>query len=93
MTPEQRVARGDRARALMNDELFVETLDVMRRKVYDEWIKSPIRDKEGQYELRRMIEVISAFERNFRSIAEDGKVAALDLAHESNLAKLAKRFT
>lgn len=92
MSPEQRVARGNRAADMMNDELFVEVLDTMRKKVFDAWTCSPMRDKEGQYELRRMIETINAFEKNFRAIAIDGKQASLDLAHESKLKKLARRI-
>lgn len=92
MNPHERLARADRARVMMEDDLFVEVMDTMREKLNEEFRNCPLRDKEGLYEIHRMIRTLDGFVKNFKLIVDDGKQAKLDIEHESLMSKAKRAF-
>lgn len=92
MNPHERAARGERARVMMEDELFVEVMDTMRQKLADEFRNCPLRDKEGLHEIHRMMRTLDGFEANFMAIVNDGKQAVVQIEHESLMDKARRAF-
>ncbi len=67
MSPDELIRRGESARRLLNDPLFMEAMERIEKDVFEAWSRSAIRDKEGQHELLLMIQTA----RKFKAIFED----------------------
>ena len=78
MDDQQRidVARADRARLILDDELVKGALADMKRLIVEAWEQSPVRDTEGREHLHRYLKVIGQFEGALRAHIEAGKIAA-----------------
>lgn len=78
MDDQQRidVARAERARRILDDELVKGALADMKRRIVEAWEQSPARDVEGREHLHRYLKVIGQFEGAFIAHIETGKIAA-----------------
>lgn len=79
------IDRGMRAKALMESPAFVEAFVEVRKGIHEQWAKSPIRDIEGQTNLRLMVKLLDELEGQIRSVATTGKLASVQLEHERSL--------
>jgi ABC-type siderophore export system fused ATPase/permease subunit len=83
-------ARGRQANELLENSMFREAVDTLRQSLVDKWLASPIRDIEGQHELRLMAKLLGDIEGYIANIAKTGKMAAIQLERESKVAELKK---
>lgn len=79
-TPEQDAERASHARQLLDNALFVESFDAVRRKIMDEWLAAPARDAEGREQLWLMVKLLDRVRDHIKGVAETGKVATIRLA-------------
>jgi|TARA_R110002051_G_scaffold12185_1_gene43097 hypothetical protein len=75
MDLEKEQQRGQRAKAILEDEIFVEALQKIRQDLELQWLNSDIKDSEQReniFLMRRMIEVVVM---QLQSVLETGKLA------------------
>ena len=75
MDLEKEQQRGQRAKAILEDEIFVEALQKIRQDLELQWLNSDIKDSEQReniFLMRRMTEVVVM---QLQSVLETGKLA------------------
>lgn len=88
MNNEQLSYRGRKAQELLNDEVMVEALSGMRAAITQAWADCPIRDVEGQHELKLMMKLMVDFEKNLQKFINDGKMADFEISEARKRADL-----
>lgn len=83
-------ARGKQAEELLENAIYREAIDKLRQSLVDKWRSCPIRDKEGQHELKLMDKLLTDVEGYIANIAKTGKMAAITLEREHNVQQLKK---
>ncbi len=90
MSLEGDISKGTRASFLLKSDIYQESVGGVRKAIMDLWAKSPIRDTEGQHELRLMLKLLDDLEGHIVSMANTGKLAQKQLEHEKTLKDRAK---
>lgn len=90
MTPEQRVYNGDRAREIIENEVYQQVFADLATEITEQWKKSPARDEAGRHELWLMQSLLSKLQAMLQTTLDTGKLARLDLEHQRTLAQRAK---
>ena len=96
MTDEVKLAgereRGFAAQQLMENSVYRDAVTKIREGIHAKWAASPIRDVEGQTQLRIMLKLLDELEANIKSVALTGKMAAQQIEHARTLKEKAKGF-
>ena len=82
--------RGHEARSLLENPLYVECVTSLREAIITKWRATPIRDREGAHELKLMDKLLSDIEQYFRTVAETGKIADIQIERDRRMDKLKK---
>lgn len=82
-------AVGARARALLDSEVYRDAVRSVREGIHIRWSVSPIKDIEGQHELRLMLKLLDDLEADMQESADTGAIASVQIAQEQS--KQAKR--
>ncbi len=88
---ERDIKRGIEAELLWQNAIFTEAREGVRNAIIKKWAASPIRDREGQHELRLMLKLLDDLEGNIQTVMRDGKMAEHNLKTKQSLAERAKR--
>jgi len=75
MEKEKEIQKGNRAKQILEDEIFAEAVKRVSDELDLEWINSPVRDTEGRekiYMMKRMLNVLLV---QLKSVMETGKLA------------------
>lgn len=75
-TKEQQVERGQRAQALLDNELLKESIAELRAKYFAEWAATSIEDIAGRERLYVAHQLLEQVMGHLRIIVADGKLAA-----------------
>jgi len=78
-TLETQVDRGVRAERILNDPLVVDAFNVVAATLHAAWEAAPIRDREGQHELKLMLKLLSDLKGYFDLAISDGQLAAEEI--------------
>lgn len=89
MSLEQEFSDGERARLLM--EQIKPYFGMVREAIIQQWEASPVRDKEGQSELRLMLKLLKDLEGNINTVIDTGKLAKIEIEGKNNLLNIFKR--
>ena len=90
MTPEEAIARANRARDFLADPLVKEAFEVLERDIVEAIFACPTRDLEGLRILQTDLRLTRQFKGFFQGAVERGKLAAQDLLErEQSLAQRA----
>jgi hypothetical protein len=79
MSAEAEISAGTRAQRLLEDEVLTKAFEDVRAAIIERWESAPIRDVEGQHELKLMLRVLSDVRGNLELAVHNGKLAAEDL--------------
>jgi hypothetical protein len=79
MTKEAEITAGTRAQRLLEDEILTKAFADVRSAIIERWETAPIRDTEGQHELKLMLRVLSDVRGNLELAVHNGKLAAEEL--------------
>ncbi len=82
----QELDRGSRAKDILENELYRESWDTVEQALIQKWRDCPIRDKEGQHELKLMLKLLQDAKGHLERVMESGKLA------ESRLQQLKQRL-
>lgn len=72
--------RADHAKRVMEDEIVVEALNVIRSNLHAIWESSKHEEEKQREEAWKMLKVVNEFERYFLKVMEDGKIAQAELS-------------
>lgn len=86
------VRRGEIAASLLNNEIYKEAIESVHDGIVHAWSHSPIRDKEGQNELRLMLKLLTDLQRNIETVMQTGKLAKIQIERESLLKRTTSIF-
>ena len=82
---QEEIERGSRAQILLRNEVYQEAVGKVRQGIMDAWAESPLRDTEGQHELRLMLKLLTDIEKNIERVATTGTLALRQIEHERSL--------
>jgi len=82
MTLENDRRRGDRARQVLENELFQESFEIMEQAIFEEWKYTA--DEKKREALWIMIQMMPCFEAVFVAAVNNGVVASGELKHILN---------
>jgi hypothetical protein len=91
-TLEQRLYNGDRAREILENEVFQQVFADYRTEITEQWMKSPARDVDGRERLWTFLAHLNKLETMIQSTLDTGKLARLDLEHKRTLAQKARNW-
>lgn len=72
---DEEIARGNQARAIIEDRIFVESMEKLKRSIIDQWAAAPARDTEGREWLWKHYQVALKFEEALVEVLNTGKLA------------------
>ena len=75
METEKEIQRGQQAKRILEDPIFVEALQKVSQELDQEWINSPIRDTEGREKIYMMKKMLGVLHVQLQSVMETGKLA------------------
>ena len=70
------IARANRAKQLLDDELFNEAFEMIAMDCLAQWKETPVRDTEARERLWMMIKLNDRLKLHYESIINDGKIAS-----------------
>lgn len=73
------IRRGEEAQRLLENPIFREAVDGIKAAIIEKWEICPIRDYEGQKELKLMLKLLNDLESNIIKVVSSGKIADFDL--------------
>lgn len=80
--------RGEQARQLLQNELYQDAVTQVRQAIIDKWISAPMRDIEGQHELKLMLKLLGDLTGYVQTTLETGKMAQIQVESERRMTKL-----
>lgn len=84
MSTDKEVERGLIAQSLLENPIYVESVQAVRDAIITQWENSPIRDKEGQHELKLMLKLLGDLQHNIKTVMDTGKLAKVQIEREKN---------
>ena len=88
MELKDEVRRGEQARSLLENPLYIEAKEIVRQGIIDKWIECPVRDLEGQHSLKLMLKLYSDMVGYVEQVLQTGKLASIQLESEERTKKL-----
>ena len=82
------VTRGHRAKAIIEDEIFDEAFKAVHAEIHKAWESSPLRDTEGQQQLRMMLGCLQKVRGHIEQVMLTGKMEEIQLERQSKLGKI-----
>ena len=68
--------RGQQAKRILEDPIYVEAIQKVSQELDQEWINSPIRDTEGRERIYMMKKMLNVLLVQIKSVLETGKLAS-----------------
>lgn len=75
METEKEIQRGQQAKRILEDPIYVEAIQKVSQELDQEWINSPIRDTEGRERIYMMKKMLNVLHVQLKSVMETGKLA------------------
>jgi hypothetical protein len=91
-TIEERIYEANRARDVLENEVFQQVFADIEKEVIEQWKTSPARDEAGREKLWIYLSMLNKVKKHLESSLESGKLANLELDHKRTLAERAKAF-
>ena len=85
MNLDERMAKGSRAREILENEVFKETFDQIEKEIIEQWTNSPARDEAGRQSLWLYLKVLQRVQTQLQTTMETGRLAQLELRHQESL--------
>ena len=92
MNIEKEAEHGRQAELLIDNPIYKDSIQAVREGIFTAWAACPIRDKEGQHELKLMLKLLNDLTSNIQMVAQTGKLARLEIERKRSLAQRVKDF-
>ena len=76
MDKDKEIQRGELAKRILEDPIFVEAVQKVSSELRQEWLSSPIRDTEGREKIYMMENMLNVLLVQIKSVMETGKLAS-----------------
>ncbi len=76
MTKQEKIAKGEHARRLLEDELLQEAFATVERDIFEEWRASNLQDYEQRSELFLTLRALERLKARLRATLDDGVIAS-----------------
>nr|BAR32778.1 hypothetical protein [uncultured Mediterranean phage uvMED] len=76
MDLEKEKQRGIKAKQILEDEMFVEAVQMVSSELDNEWVNSPVRDTEGREKIYMMKKMLNVLLVQLKSVMETGTLAS-----------------
>lgn len=86
------VTRGEHAERLLNDEVLQDAFTQVRDGIIHAFENSPVRDIEGQHELRIMLKLLDNVKGNIEQVIANGKLEKTKLEKAKEVVKQVVRW-
>jgi hypothetical protein len=90
MELEEKIARGHRAKEILQDEVYIETFEIVKMELNLAWESSPARDTEGREKLYLMMKLLTKLQLALQTTMETGMLSQETLKHQKSLIQRAK---
>lgn len=88
MTDHAIVSKAARAKALIEDPVLKDAFESVRMALLERFESCPIRDREGQHEIKLMLKLLTDVHANLNSVINSGKV----IEYNISMLEKAKRY-
>jgi hypothetical protein len=85
-TIETRIYDGNRAREVLENEVFQAVWTDIEKEWTDAWMNSPARDEAGREKLYQYVMTLRKLKAQITTTLETGQLAQLDLQHKQTMA-------
>lgn len=85
-TLEQRLYHGNRAKEILENEVFQAVFTDIENEVIETWKQTPARDVEGRERLWTYLSLLKKVQTRLQTTLETGKLAQLELEHKQTVA-------
>lgn len=85
-TLEQQVYDGEKAREVLENDVFKAVFADIDKELTEAWKKSPVRDEAGRQSIYLMQTMLYKVENVLIKTLETGKLAKAELQHKQNVA-------
>lgn len=79
------VQQGYQAKQLLENEVYKRAMENIRSGIVEKWRSCPVRDIEGQHELKLMDKLLSDLEGYIKQVVDTGKMAEIQLENERRM--------
>lgn len=83
MTLEERLARGNRAKEVLENEEYARAFEAIEQELTEAWKASPQRDSTGRETLFLALTMLGKIQASLTGTMESGKLALLELRHQN----------
>jgi len=90
MDLDEKIARGNEARAVLTNPVFIDSMDRLKKEIVEKWAACPARDTEGREWLWQHYQVALKFEETLTEVLNTGKLALQE--RELSMAEKTKKF-
>ncbi len=91
-TLEQRIYDGNRAKEILENEVFIQVWADVEQELTKAWLESPVRDVEGREKIFMTLQMLRKLHRAVETSMETGRLAQEELKHKQTLADRAKEI-
>lgn len=88
MSTSEELRRGEQARQLLQNEMYVDAVAQVKQAIIDKWMQAPLRDHEGHHELKLMLKLLGDLTGYIQATMETGKMAQIQVESERRMTKL-----
>ena len=88
----QDINRASQAKELLEHPVFAGAVDAVRAAIVHQWATSPIRDTEGQHELRLMLKLLDDLLLNLKGALNDGSLARVEIERQSKIDRMRRTW-
>ena len=82
MSLENDINRAQQAKHLLDNPIYQESFKSVRDAIVKAWSDAPIRDVDGQHELKLMLKLLTDLENNIVRVVNDGKIAQIEIERQ-----------
>ena len=88
MSTSEELRRGERARQIVENEIYTDAIAAVKQGIFDKWVSAPLRDREGHHELKLMLKLLGELTGYIQTTMDTGKLAQMQLESERRMTKL-----
>jgi len=89
---QEDINRETAAKQVLELPAFQDAVAAVRAAITHQWATSPIRDPEGQHELRLMLKLLDDLMANLKSALRDGHLARVEVERQSKLDRMRRTW-
>lgn len=89
-TLEQQLYDANRAREVLENEVFIQVWADVEQELTKAWQESPARDVEGREKIFLTLQMLRKLHKAIQSTLDSGKLAEKELQHKKTLADRAR---